>query len=132
MNNQLNNWKNWLEKAKDDLRWISASLKDNIYYGACFAAQQASEKAIKAYLLFKGKTPRRIHDLSALLEDCIELEKDFKQLIDQAATLSGYYVEARYPDVGDFMGYSKEQGNEALQFAETIVSFIISKTNENH
>lgn len=130
MNNQSNNWRDWLIKAKDDLRWINASLKDEIYYGACFAAQQAAEKALKAYLLFKNAIPRRIHDLSALLEDCIELDEEFEKLIDQAATLSGYYVEARYPDVGDFMGYSKEQAGEALQFAEEIVRFIILKTDE--
>lgn len=131
MNNQSNNWKNWLEKANDDLLWINASLKDNIYYGACFAAQQSAEKALKAYILFKSATVRRIHDLSALLEDCIELDKEFEKLIDQAATLSGYYVEARYPDVAGFMGYSREQAEEASQFAETIVNFVISKTNEN-
>ncbi len=41
----------WLSKALDDLRWTEANIRESIYYGACFTAQQAVEKALKAYLL---------------------------------------------------------------------------------
>ncbi|MBI3385273.1 HEPN domain-containing protein [Candidatus Gottesmanbacteria bacterium] len=44
----------WLSKADDDLEWCRASLREKIYYGSCFVAQQAAEKALKAYLLFKA------------------------------------------------------------------------------
>lgn len=66
---QLRNWERWLVKSKDDLLWSKAGLKEEIFYGACFSAQQAGEKALKAYLLFKSVEPRRIHDLSGLLEE---------------------------------------------------------------
>ncbi|MCL5429363.1 MAG: HEPN domain-containing protein [Chloroflexi bacterium] len=39
--------KRWLARAEDDLDWTQASLKEGIYYSACFSAQQAAEKALK-------------------------------------------------------------------------------------
>lgn len=126
---EIKNWEKWLDKARDDILWAKASSKEEIYYGACFSAQQSAEKALKAYLLFKNINPRRIHDLSGLIEECIELDKDFEKLLDQAATLAGYYIETRYPDIGEFMGYSKEQAEEAVKFAEEIVDFVAGKVN---
>lgn len=41
----------WFEKAKDDLQWTEANIRENIYYGACFTAQQAAEKALKAFVV---------------------------------------------------------------------------------
>jgi len=52
--------------------------------------------------------------LSGLLEECIEMDKNFEELLNQAATLAGYYVETRYPDIGEFMGYTKEQAEEGF------------------
>ncbi|KKT75485.1 MAG: HEPN domain protein [Candidatus Nomurabacteria bacterium GW2011_GWA1_46_11] len=126
---RLKDWERWLQKAKEDLRWSRASLKEGIYYGVCFAAQQAAEKALKAYLLSCGQSPRRIHDLVGLLEDCIEKDKTFEGLLDQAAVLSGYYAETRYPDIGEFMGYSKAQAEEASKFAEVIINFVDNYTH---
>ena len=127
MKPQTDSWKLWLDKAKDDLLWTKASLKEEILHGTCFAAQQASEKALKAYLLASGAIPLRIHDLSALLEACIEKDRDFEGLVGQAATLSAYYVEARYPDLTEFMTYSKDQATEVLNFASEIVNFVKEK-----
>lgn len=45
----------WLKKARNDLRWTKHNLETKEYSGACFSAQQAAEKSLKAYLLFKGK-----------------------------------------------------------------------------
>jgi len=61
------------------------------------------------------------------LEECIEINVVFEHLVDQAATLSGYYVEARYPDIGDFMGYTRGQSEEAFKFAKEIVEFVREK-----
>ena len=52
------------------------------------------------------------------------MDKDFEELLNQAATLAGYYVETRYPDIGEFMGYIQEQAHEALDFAKQIVGFV--------
>lgn len=127
-------WERWIQKARDDLRWAQASFKEDVSHGVCFSSQQAVEKALKAFLLHQGKQPRRIHDLVALLEDCIEIDPRFEQLVDAAATLSGYYVETRYPDLGDFMGYTSDQAEEAIGMARETVTFVeraVGEQSEN-
>lgn len=43
----------WFAQAEEDLLWAEASLREEVWRGACFAAQQAAEKALKAFLLSK-------------------------------------------------------------------------------
>ncbi len=41
----------WLSRALDDLRWARHSIEGGFLPQACFACQQAAEKALKAYLM---------------------------------------------------------------------------------
>lgn len=50
----MEEYKRWIGKAQDDLRWTKHNLNGAVYYGACFTAQQSAEKAFKGYLNFKG------------------------------------------------------------------------------
>ena len=95
--------------------------------GACFTAQQASEKALKAYLIKQGKDIKKIHDLGALLEKCIKLDDTFEQLRPGCLTLTAYYVQSRYPDISEFIDFTEEKAREACEFAEKIVNFIEKK-----
>jgi len=65
----------------------------------CFHAQQAAEKLLKGYLTYKNVKTSRTHDISFLLELCIELDEDFSSLdIEALEGLTFYAVEVRYPD----------------------------------
>lgn len=66
----------WLNQALDDLAWTESNLKEKVWYGACFTAQQAAEKALKAYLIYQGKAMKKIHDLGALLQKCINIDSE--------------------------------------------------------
>ena len=57
-----------------------------------------AEKYLKAYLLLRRQSPKRIHHLDVLLEDCIALDDSFQGLVDDAVFLKRYYIESRYPD----------------------------------
>ena len=57
----MEEYKQWLNKAEDDLLWTKNSLNGKIWYGACFSAQQAAEKALKGYLISYEKPLRKIH-----------------------------------------------------------------------
>ena len=46
--------KDWLDQANRDLRQAKASLRDDFYEWACFAAQQAAEKAVKGLIQSRG------------------------------------------------------------------------------
>lgn len=114
----------WLAKAKADLSWTAANIREKIYYGACFTAQQAAEKALKAYLLSKGQLPRRIHDLGALLEEAKRFDPSFEELREAAAALTDYYAQTRYPDIAEFVVHDEEQAKEAFSLAEKIAQFV--------
>ena len=117
----------WLNKAKDDLRWTKHNIESGEYYGACFSAQQAAEKALKSFLLKHKKPLRKIHDVVAILEDCIGIEKDFEQLRNFAQILYPYYVETRYPFGDDLVSFDKTKATEALQAASKIIKFVEEK-----
>jgi HEPN domain-containing protein len=59
----------WLSKARTDLTLATVVLDqgpDMDPWAACFHAQQAAEKALKAVLVSRGVEPPHIHDLGAL------------------------------------------------------------------
>lgn len=114
----------WLTQAEEDLLWAEASLREGILRGACFAAQQSAEKALKAFLLSKNITSPKIHDLVTLNQKCFDLEPRFKDLEDPCNLLSPYYISSRYPDVAQFEQYSQNQAEKAVESAEKVVNFI--------
>lgn len=120
-------FRSWIEKAKDDLNWTKHNISAEVYYGACFSAQQSAEKALKSFLIFNQKRLRKIHDLRALTEDCILIDKTFDQIKESAIKLNSYYSESRYPDFDIFSKFTEAQAKEAFESAEKIVIFIEKK-----
>lgn len=114
----------WFKYAQDDLSWSKASFKDGFLKGACFAAQQAAEKALKAYIISQGKNIKKIHDIRALLEECIKTDESFEELREECSTLNSYYAPTRYPDIGEFMEFNEENTKQSYDFAEKIVNFV--------
>ena len=66
------NYQDWTAKAEDDLLNIENNLAAQRvpWSTVCFHAQQAAEKNLKAFLVYHGQTPARIHDLIPLLTEC--------------------------------------------------------------
>src|SRR3989344_2796666 len=127
MNNHDLPDKKWLNHALDDLSWTKANLKEEVWYGACFTAQQAAEKALKAYLIKQGNDIKKIHDLGALIEECIKLDTSFEELREGSIILTAYYVQSRYPDIAEFIDFTEEKAKEAYILAEKIVKFVADK-----
>lgn len=69
----------WLELAQEDLKKAKYTLRGKFYRGVMFDCQQASEKALKAYLAFKNKPIIKTHDLIKLLESCVSFDNEFKK-----------------------------------------------------
>lgn len=123
----MDEYKLWLQKAKEDLLWTENSLEGKIFYGACFTAHQAAEKALKSFLLFHKKPLRKIHDLRALLEDCIKIDKDFETLRDSVITISPYYIETRYPLYEELASFSEKEARVAYNLATEVIEFVERK-----
>jgi HEPN domain-containing protein len=60
--------KDWLRIAEKDLGRVEHLLETQDPEAAGFYLQQAVEKFLKAFLLFKGWKLERIHDLESLLK----------------------------------------------------------------
>ncbi len=117
---------NWLEEAKADLEHAEASARIGDYNWACFAAQQAAEKALKALALHVLGKYLRSHDL-------VKLYGEIRTLVDlglsesSLARLSMYYTVARYPNAGverPSQEISEDQAREAIEIAKVVVDAV--------
>lgn len=89
--------KGWILKADGDLETVSLILKEGGSYDiACFHAQQAAERFLKAFLNYHGRPFPKTHDIEELLALCGEIEKRFDELAEDTAFLTDYAVQARY------------------------------------
>ncbi len=100
---ELADVKAWLDKADRDRRTALAALRQRppITDTAAFHVQQAIEKLLKAYLVFRAVQFERVHDLESLVDDCARCDAGFAQLKPEVAPLTAYAVRFRYPGPAD-------------------------------
>jgi HEPN domain-containing protein len=95
---------------------------------SCFLAQQAAEKAIKAFLYSNGAESVWGHSVAELCEDSAALDASFKDLKKEVAPLDRFYIPTRYPNglPGGIPAdaYTVEDADRALSMAEQVISFI--------
>jgi HEPN domain-containing protein len=112
----------WLNRAKSNLAIARQPKTDQIYWeDLCFEVQQAAEKALKAVMLAKGIKFRLVHNLS---EHLTLLERSGVALPDEvknAAILTDYSVEARYP--GPSEPITEGEFRNSLRIAEAVVAW---------
>jgi HEPN domain-containing protein len=120
--------RSWLTKAANGLksaRVLSADSEGPLD-SAIYHCQQAAEKAVKAFLVFKGITPAKTHDIRRLTVEALGLEPRFQQHIAPAAALTPYAWEFRYPDDLAETYPTREEFDEALVHAQTIYDFVLT------
>ena len=120
--------RSWLTKATGDLvsARVLAGDPEGPLDSAIYHCQQGAEKAVKAFLVFHGAAPERTHDIRKLAVEASAFEKRFDVLIPQAAVLTPYAWEFRYPDDLADTEPTREEFNEALKQAHEIFSFVLS------
>lgn len=119
-------YKAWLILAEDEFNYASKDLEDPrsaLFALTCFHFQQAAEKYLKAYLLFKKKSFRKVHNLIELAKLCKLIDKSFKSLRKETALLNPYYTETRYP-VHWPMVFTEEDAKLARLASEKIKKFV--------
>ncbi len=91
-----------------------------------FHAQQAVEKALKAYLILQSKYFGKTHNLSQLIDLCSEVDREFQQLHDLSIDeLYPLAIEARYPDTE--VEVSIDEAREAVDKAKIAIYFTTRK-----
>ncbi len=114
----------WLKQARRDLEQAEASRRDGRHEWACFAAQQAAEKAVRAAHPAKARDAWG-HVVARLL---VELPVDVPpDLVEQARVLDSSYIPTRYANSHakgpPFEHYGPLQSEEAIRYAGAIVRF---------
>jgi HEPN domain-containing protein len=115
----------WLSQAERDLRHACNARDDSDHEWACFAAQQAAEKAVKALALALGGEPWG-HSVTSLLAALPQEQAADSTLIDRAKVLDKHYIQPRYPNgfdsgaPGDY--YTLHEADAAIGHAEAILA----------
>ena len=87
-----------LRQAEQDLMDASYNKDGERFNISCFLCQQASEKAIKAFLYLKGAEDVWGHSLIDLCEDAKIFDMFFDTIKSEARQLDKYYELTRYPE----------------------------------
>ena len=87
----------WLSQADRDMKQAETSLREGLYEWACFAAQQAAEKAVKALIQSLGGEAWG-HSVAALI-DALPNHARPTNLRDKALELDQAHIPSRDPNV---------------------------------
>lgn len=123
----------WLKTAEDDLDAAGVLRKNNKYPHACFHAQQAGEKALKALWHYADADPWG-HSIRKLIEDLqnvdLKLYDRFKGLLKTGTVLDRYYIPTRYPnglpELTPGEAYLEEDAEQCIQKATEILAAVKS------
>lgn len=119
-------YRDWLRQADADFRHARRARDHGAHEWACFAAQQAAEKALKAVILSRGADAWG-HTVTALLGLVTTAERAGEELITCAKSLDKHYIPTRDPngfDSGapvDF--YTRKDADDAILCAERLIGF---------
>lgn len=122
----------WLKQAQIDLEWAEHLLKEGAYYLVCFLSQQVAEKALKAFLYWKGEETVLGHSVRQLCQRAAAYSKSFENHCRRWGILDTYYIPTRYPnglpDGTPADTYDRASGEETLSLAKQVVKHIVSET----
>ena len=122
----------WLQQAGQGLDDATFNASGNRHNVACFLAQQAAEKALKAFLYAQGIEQVRGHSVEALSQRAAQFDDSLAPLPMQAAPLDQYYIPTRYPNglpVGSIPAhcYASSDSARALRLAGAVIEAVESR-----
>lgn len=119
--------RDWFRQAERDVEQAEDSARSQRHEWACFASQQAAEKAVKALHLNRGQEAWG-HVVARLLAQLPAEVRPQEELLDKARVLDAYYIGPRYanghPEGPPFEHYGKLHSTQAIEYAREIVEFV--------
>ena len=121
----MNRSRDWYAQAERDLEQALSSKREQRHEWACFAAQQAAEKAVKALHLSLGQEAWGQVVARLLRELPIKVDES---LVHKGQVLDNFCVATRYanghPEGAPFEHYGPLQSQEAVRYAGEILAFV--------
>jgi HEPN domain-containing protein len=115
-----------MAQARRDLEAARVNADAGLHEWACFAAHQASEKALKAVYERNGGSAVG-HSLVGLVAGLRERVEVADELTEHARMLDRFYIPTRYPNGWDSGSpqdyYSEEDSRDAIGRAGAVVRF---------
>ena len=125
-----NRARDWLNQATRDLEQAEDSRRAGRHEWACFAAQQAAEKAVKALHLHLGQEAWG-HVVARLLQELPDTIRVPGELVEKGRVLDSFYIPPRYPNShpegAPFEHYGPLQSEEAIRYAHEILELTRSQ-----
>jgi HEPN domain-containing protein len=116
----------WFRQAERGLEQAQSSARSERHGWACFNAQQAAEKAVKAVHLKLG-SPAFGYVIARLLRELpVEVPE---KLVEQARILDNLYVPTRYALTQD--SHSANESRQAIDCAGEIIDFLRTRLSES-
>lgn len=110
----------WIRKAESDFKTAEHLLQGGPDFaeGTAFHSQQAAEKYLKAFLVWHQIEFQKTHDIKALLSLAAKADENIPEILRDAASLTPYGVDYRYP--GDYPEVTRSDAERALQLADLV------------
>jgi len=126
--------RDWFRQAEKDLQHAKRSMESGDFEWACFASQQAAEKAMKS--LYQSMHVDAIgHSVSRMMQDLPADMKPPDELVEWAKELDKHYDPSRYPSFhpegAPLDYYTSREGERAVKGAEKIIEFCKGKIPED-
>ena len=123
----------WLTKASHDLQTarIVANAPDGPLDTAIYHCQQAAEKSVKGWLPANNVAFEKTHDIRRLIRQAMDVLPEFIRFTGPAEFLTPYVSAFRYPGLTDQLMPTREEFDEALQYAQAIYDFVLNLLPED-
>lgn len=122
--------KAWLSKSLMDIRAAAFELTADPPFAAhaAFHAQQAAEKALKAFLVWHDTPFRKTHDLMEIGRQSVDLDGSLATLLERASVLTPYAWKFRYP--GEAQEPTASEAEAAIALAREVHDAIVARLPE--
>lgn len=122
--------RDWLTKASEDLEAAERHLTGGsaLPSQAAFHAQQAAEKAEKAFLTWHKHIFSKTHDLGVLGAECAAIDATLATVSSALAPVSGFAIAARYP--GPWGQATVAEAREAVKLARDMYYAVVARLPE--
>jgi len=120
----------WLARAEQDMKAGEALLvaEPPFLYPACFHAQQAAEKYLKALLTWHQIEFPKTHAIEQLLDLVEDAETETASSLKDAVALTPYGVDIQYP--GDQPEPNLEEAHEVVELARKVRDAVMDRLKE--
>ncbi|MFX1512710.1 MAG: HEPN domain-containing protein [Promethearchaeota archaeon] len=128
----------WITHAKDEFKDADDLRERERFYLALFHFQQATEKALKAFLYLKVESTAIFitHSITELVEMAKESDTEFEKVI-KAKKLDRFYIPTRYPNglpggIPSRYFDDPEEAKEAMELAKAVLDLVEKKIKEGN